>query len=222
MQLFFSARPGCFEAHTQRRNRNPLFPKERRRPSQEEVNAARKTDEQELARFYSDFRSMLAEIAELAPHVDSDVILGYKVKAEAFYETCAGFPGDHAVDKQGLERLHKLIMDKMVAGAENDPYARWQLEQGEEARLMHQRLMEFPLVAQLLRADSPVEADELVATLLSEEQDVIQAAMAIFTPEQREALVAGGEALLAGLADEFVNLPSLRLRLAAMREPLEL
>ena len=222
MQLFFSVRPGCFEAHVRRRNRNPLFPVERRTPSQDEVNEARKRDEAELSEFYTDFRAMLEEVAKLAPHVESDVILGYKEKIEAFHETCAGFPGDHAADKQGLERLHRLIMDKMVSGADNDPYAQWQLEQGEEARLMHNKLLEFPLVAHLLRPDSPVFREELVATLLSAEEDEVQAAMAMFDPEQREALVAEGEALLDQLQDAFINLPSVRLRLEAMRQPLEL
>jgi len=222
MELFFSARPACFEAHVRRRNRNPLFPVERRRPTQDDVNEARKRDEAELAGFYQDFRQMLAAIGKLPPHVDSDVILEYKVKTESLYETCAGFGGDHSADKKGLERLHQLIMTKMVSGAENDPYAQWQLEQGEEARMMHQRLLEFPLVAQLLRPDSPVVRDELVASLLSEDEDVIQAAMAMFKPEQRDALVTAAEALLSSLTDEFVNLPSLRLRLGAMQKPLEL
>ena len=222
MQLFFSARPGCFEAHVRRRNRNPLFPAERRAPTQDDVNAARKRDEAELSQFYTDFRAMLEEVVKLAPHVESDVILGFKEKIEAFYETCAGFPGDHATDKQALERLHRLIMDKMVGGAGNDPYAQWQLEQGEEARLMHQKLLEFPLVAHLLRPDSPVLGEELVATLLSSEEEAARAAMAMFDPQQRDALVAEGEALLARLQDAFINLPSLRLRLQAMQQPLEL
>jgi hypothetical protein len=222
MQLFFSARPGCFEAHVRRRNRNPLFPVERRSPSQDEVNEARKRDEAELAQFYSDFRAMLDEVGKLAPHVESDVILGYKEKIEAFYEACAGFSGDHAADKQGLERLHRLIMDKMVVGADNDPYAQWQLEQGEEARQMHQKLLEFPLVAHLLRPDSPVPREELVATLLSSDEDAVQAAMAMFDPEHRDALVAEADALLNQLQDAFINLPSVRLRLNAMQQPLKI
>lgn len=222
MQLFFSARPGCFESHVRRRNRNPLFPADRRTPSQDDVNEARKRDEAELKQFYTDFRAMLEEVGKLAPHVESDVILGYKEKIETFYEACAGFPGDHAADKQGLDRLHRLIMDKMVVGADNDPYAQWQLEQGEEARLMHQKLLEFPLVAHLLRPDSPVVREELVATLLSAEEEEIQAAMAMFDPEQREALIAEAEALLDQARDSFINLPSVRLRLQAMQNPLEL
>ena len=165
---------------------------------------------------------MLEQVSKLPPHVESEVMLGFKEKVEAFHETCSGFPGDHDGDKQGLERLHKLIMDKMLVGADNDPYAQWQLEQGEEARRMHRKLLEFPLVAHLLRPDSPIGREELVASLLCEEEDVIQAAMAMFDPEQRDALVAEGDALLAGLQDEFVNLPSLRLRLAAMKQAMEL
>jgi len=222
MQLFFSARPGCFEAHVRRRNRNPLFPAEQRTPSQDDVNEARKRDEADLSQFNTDFRAMLEAVGKLAPHVESDVILGYQQKIEAFYETCAGLPGDHAKDKQGLERLHRLIMAKIVGGADNDHYAQWQLEHSEQARQMHHKLLEFPLVAHLLRPDSPIVREELVATLLSSEEDDVQAAMAMFDPEQREALVAEGDALLAQLKDAFINLPSVRLRLQAMRQPLEL
>jgi hypothetical protein len=222
MQLFFSPRPGCFEAHVRRRNRNPLFPDARRLPTQDEVNDARKRDEQELNDFYDEFRAMLDEVGKLAPHVDSDVILGYKERIEQFYERCAGLSGDHANDKQGLERLHGLIMARMLEGVDdNDPYAAWQLEQGEEARKMHQKLLEYPLVAHLLRPDSPIIAEELVPSLLSEEEDAIQATMAMLDPDQREQLGADAEALLNQLAGEYRDRPSLRIRLEAMRHPME-
>ena len=222
MQLFFCPRPGCFEAHVRRRNRNPLFPEARRLPTQDEVNEARKRDEQELNDFYDEFRTMLDEVGKLAPHVDSDVILGYKERVEQFYERCAGLAGDHASDKQGLERLHGLIMARMLEGVDdNDPYAAWQLEQGEEARKMHQKLLEYPLVAHLLRPDSPIVAEELVPSLLSEEEETIQATMAMLDPDQREHLISDAEALLNRLAGEYLDLPSLRIRLEAMRQPME-
>jgi hypothetical protein len=124
-------------------------------------------------------------------------------------------------EKAGLERLHTLIRARMLEGAGDDPYARWQLEQGEEARKMHQKLLEYPLVAHLLRPDSPIVPEELVPSLLSEEEDAIQATMAMLDPDQREQLIADAEALLNRLAGEYLDLPSLRIRLEAMRKPME-
>ena len=222
MQLFFSVRPGCFESHLKRRNRNPLFAPDRRRPSQDEVNEARKRDEQELSEFNSGIRALLDEVGKLPPHVESDVMLGFKDRIEQSYERCAGLAGEHAAEKTGLDRLHALILARMLEGAGDDPYAHWQLDQGEEARRMHHKLLEFPLVAQLLRPDGPVSREELVPTLLSAEEEDIEAAMAMFEPDQRDELVAEAGDLINRLADGFVNLPSLRLRMEAMKRPLEL
>lgn len=222
MLLFFSPHPGCFEAHLRRRYRNPLFAEVLRHPTQDEVNEARKRDEQEVRDFDSEFRQMLEQVGTLSPHVDSDVILKYKEQVEQFYERAAGLTGDRSRTRQGLERLHKLILSKMVEGVDNDPYAALQLEQGEEARAMHWKLLEYPLVAQLLRPDSPIGADELVPTLLSEQEDAIEAAMAMFDPAQRDQLVTQAEALVKGLSNEFLNLPSLRLRIKAMGRAMEL
>lgn len=223
MSLFFSPSPGCFEGHLRRRYRNPLFAEGVRFPTQQQVNEARKRDEAESQAFERDFLQMLDAVGKLAPHVESDQILKYKEQVEAFYERAAGLTGDRRGHRQALARLHQLILDKMLEGVGDDPYAAWQLEQAEEARAMHWKLLDFPLVAHLLRPDSPIAPDELVPTLLSEDdEDAIGAAMAMLDPVHRQQLVADAEALVQGLGDDCLNLPSLRLRVQAMDRPMAL
>ncbi|CAK0750471.1 conserved hypothetical protein [Gammaproteobacteria bacterium] len=188
MTLLFSAQPGCREAHLERRYKNPLFPKEGRRVTQEELNRARQADEADCVAFQEDLRILLREVIELPAHVESDPVLKLKERIEFLYETCAGLPGELSREREGLERLNHLIMQRIMAGATDDPYACWQLKQEEIARNLHWCALRQPLVAHLLRPDSPISSEDLVPTLLSESEESISAVMTILDQEQQNLL----------------------------------
>ena len=77
-------------------------------------------------------------------------------------------------------------------------------------------LLEYPVVSHLLREDSPVGEEELVPTLLSEEEETIKVLMTLFDAQERDELrtTAHGlydSLLLTGDAPEY-----LRARIEAM------
>jgi hypothetical protein len=82
-----------------------------------------------------------------------------------------------------------------------DPMAERQLEEEDEARRLHLRLLEHPLVADLLDPDSPIGPDELAATLLTESDDALQAALELFDVDQLRLLCRDARGLLDGLAE---------------------
>lgn len=221
MAVFFSSRPGCFERHLQRRYHNPLFPEALRNPSQEEVNQARERDRGELEGFYRDLQVTLNEVGNLPPQVESQTVLGFKERLDRLYEVCAGLPGDHDQDKRGIRKVYDLIVARIREGAEHDPYAKFQLDQEQEAREMHRKLLEFPLLVHLLRPDTPIEADHLVPTLLSETDEAVQAVMALFSPDQQAELRASARQLLDRLEAAGQPQPAARVRLQAMETPLQ-
>lgn len=196
------ARPGRHERHLLRRRDNPLFPPDRRLVTSAELAAARAADVAEEASFTEHFAALLGRASTLSGQVDSTVILELKEEADRLYEQCRGLGGDHRAEEQGLERLLRVLMGAVRAGAGDDPLARDELAQEESARELHHRLLGEPLVADLLHPESPVRQDELVATLLSASREAWVAALGLFPPEQVQEILEGATRLLTGLAED--------------------
>lgn len=76
----------------------------------------------------------------------------------------------------------------MRSGIGSDAYAARQLEEEELAREAHFSLQELPLVAALTHADSPVAEDELVPSLLSEDDASLERCLMLFDDTQMASL----------------------------------
>ena len=215
MKVFFSDKPGAHERHLQRKYRNPLFVGHAD-VTQAAANDARKRDEEEVRQFQSDLHDVLQEAGGLPASVESDVLLALKEKLDMLYERSAGLAGDQRPARQSLQRLIGVMMKAIRHGAAQDPHALGELDQEDAARAMHHDLLETALIAHLLRPDSPIGEDELVPTLLSEDEAAVAAALALFEPAQRAELVARARDLLASVEADGVILPAARQRLRLM------
>ena len=216
MSLKFSEQPGAFERQLRRRHNNPLFPAAAAVVTADQMDAARRRDQEERRSFQAALRATLREALDMPPQVDSDVLLKLKERLDQLYDQCAGLPGDWDRDKQSLMRMIGVIMQAVWAGAGDDPRARSELEQEEHARTLHHEMLLQPLVAHLLRPDSPIGPDELVPTLLSETSDVVNTVFALFDPAQKQALCAQARAMLERLKPEGQPLPDAWQRLELM------
>ena len=204
----FLASPGCFERHIQRRYNNPLFAEYARALAEDDLYQARKQDEQDAQRFHQSFQSLLSEMVELPDKEDTEVILKQKGRIDELYTQCASLGGDHSREKEALNKLNEVLMTAIRSAAGNDPQAIEELSREQAAREIHLNLLEFPLVADLLRTDCPVAEDELVATLLSEEATTLGMIMTLFDQEQRQEL----QQLATELLDELELEEAERLR----------
>jgi len=79
-------------------------------------------------------------------------------------------------------------MRAVRGGIGNDAYAANQLEEETLAREAHFALQELPLVAALTHAESPVAADELIPSLLSEPDDSLSRSLVLFDEQQLATL----------------------------------
>src|SRR5690606_7819356 len=115
--------------------------------------------------FQGEFRALVQRAIELSPQEESEVILKLKEDLDRAYEQCCGLPGDNSETKAALRKLLDIVMRAVWRGAADDPAAQTNLREEEVARATHFELLEHPLVADLIRPDSPIEPDELAATV---------------------------------------------------------
>ncbi|MEN9848050.1 MAG: hypothetical protein RL368_790 [Pseudomonadota bacterium] len=220
MPLQFSAQLGCWERYLQRKYQNPLFLDQQRQITQRAVDEARARDEAERRQFYQSFQSLLEDVAQLHARVEAEVILRFKERVDTLYEQCAQLAGDLTQEKSGLRKLMALIMDSIWSVGIENPDLAAQLRQEEAAREAQYALLDYPFVAHLLRTESPVQDDEIVPFLLSEQEDVLRAAMSLFTKEQQSAFCDQARHLLLQLQDMGYTLPEAWIHLTMMEQPL--
>ncbi len=195
MRLLFSELPGRHERHLLRKQDNPLFPEAQRTLSQSELTEAQRLDHEELEAYIGDLRKLVGEAVALGPHEQSDVILELKERLDQAYETACRLADDQSPNKEAIRKLVAVIMRAVWKGAGNDTLAHQELEQEETARAAHYELLEIPLVADLLDPESPIQADELLAVLLSAEREAFEAAVTLFDPAQLRTLCEQGAEL---------------------------
>lgn len=210
-----SPRGGAHERHLKRRQDNPLFPPPIRKVDGTAVKEARRRDVDERTAFDKQFLRLLEESLRLKPNETSEKLLDLKGRLDQAYTLLASLGGEHEPYRQGLRRLTDTLVAAIRRAAGGDPTAVAELAQEQLAREQHYRLLEFPLVADLMRPDSPVASDELVATLLSVQADELEAALWLFDAEQLAAIYREASVLVeaVGTVQAQTNLAVLRVHL---------
>ena len=194
--LTFSESPGSRERHLIRKYDNPLFTQSLIKLTQTDIDTARQKDVDDYNAFLDDFNDLLQEVSLLSGQVDTEVILELKERIDRLYERCVSFGVDHEEYKKALQKLHQTIMSAIRQAAEVDSMALKEIEREQQVRDLHIELMEYKLVSDLLRADSPIQDNELVPTLLSEDAEAVQVVMSLFEPAQQQAIRNEAKALL--------------------------
>jgi hypothetical protein len=216
MTIQFSSFPGARERHLQRQYKNLLFPPERQEFDEQRVSGARYMDEQEVEQFLQKFHLLLDEISHMKENETSEILLDLKSRLDQSYELCSGLAGEHENEKQAIIKLCNVIMNSIRQSAKGDMEADINLKEEQLARNTHFQLLRFPLVADLLRPQSPIIQDELLPTLLSEsDNDAMMTAFQLFDKDQQESLCQQGEQLLARLQTQ--ELTQSRKRLSMMQ-----
>lgn len=188
-KLHFIAKPGYRERQLKRRANNLLFSESRQQVSQSQIDIGRQKDKEEVIEFITSLQSLLTEVGSFSGREETDTILAVKEKIEKLYEQCAGLEGDHSRERDGLLKLNDAIMKSIRTAAGDDPLAAEELNKEQEARELHLKLLDYPLVVDMLRTDSAIAADELLPTILSENDESIHVALSLFDPQQRQVLI---------------------------------
>jgi hypothetical protein len=202
MNPLFSDKPGRRERHLKRKFKNRLFTEDARRVDQAMVNQAREQDEQELLAFSEAYQQVLKTISELSGNVDSQIILDLKDRIDRLYEQVCGLGGNRSQERDGLTRLHRVISQAIREGASADPQALAKLDEEAQAHELHWRLLDQAIVADLLYPDSPINPDEMIPALLSQDADAFAEAVTIFDDAQRQVVLVHARKLLEGTEED--------------------
>ncbi len=188
MRKAVDQRPGVREAHLLRRQDNPLFPESARRVSNEALAEARLRDGAERDQFIQEFQSLVQRAVALQPNATSETILEIKEELDHSYQRACALPGDQSHIKDAIRKLVSVIMRAVRSGIGSDAYAARQLDEEELARQAHFELQELPLVAALTHPESPIGADELIPSLLSEDDASLERCLMLFDDTQLAAI----------------------------------
>jgi hypothetical protein len=215
-----AARPGPRERHLLRQLRHPgLFPQ--RQLDEAALIRARREDYAQAAEFMEQLRTLVVAASELKSHSDSEPVLALKGRLDHAYTVAAGLGGDQEATRLAIRRLVEVIMRAVWTGAGDDPQARRELEEEALAREHHYRLLDHPLVADLMLPQSPVAAGDLVPTLLTESTEAVEAALWLFEPAQMADMASEARTLLTACAERGAEMPDawVILRLLEGRVP---
>lgn len=216
-KLRFSAQPGAYERHLQRKAGNPLFSLADAHLMQAEIDQARARDQQDLQAFIEAFQEHIKQAAALGGSVDSDVVLKLREDLENLYVTGSSLAGDIQRFQQALLKLIQVCMQSIRAGAADDPQALKKLQDEEAARQVYFGLLNIPLVADLVRNDDLIQPQELVPSLLSEEIDTLPRILQLFDATQLDTLLQQVRDFVANLGEDVRTVSNAEAKLAAMQ-----
>ncbi len=180
---------------------NPLFDNANVAVSADAVAAAAKQDSDELKTFMTELRDLVREAVDLPPEVDTDTIVALKERLEKAYSRCVSLAGDQRAVLQALRHLIAQMVSALRQAATGDPVAQQHLDEEEIARQHFFALHDHVIVADLMRSDCAIRPEELAATLLSEEEIALDAALSLFTTEQLLGLSTQARGLVEELTE---------------------
>jgi hypothetical protein len=162
----WSANPGCFERHLQRREGNILFPPERRVVTRREIDEAQQMDRIEQEMFGEKVNSFIERITNSDKHVKTDSASSILQETQNLLEEAASIGGDIEVYIQLLENSEEKITNLLNKAVPNGADI---LKQAHSLSI----LKRSPYIAQATRKDSPIYKDEGIPALLSEDLKTI-------------------------------------------------
>lgn len=204
---------GMQERHLRRKDGNPLYAIPAPHYTNADYMQARRLDTEELNAFQSEMQEVIQLAIDLPSNAESDLVLSLRGKLDQLYTRCSGFGTSCGSHKQSIRKLIEVVMNAVWEASAGDPMARMELEQEEMARQQHFCLLEYPLISDLMRPDTPVSQDELIPTLLHADEDELEAVLWMFESEQLQNICEEAKSLLASrreqgypLAEAWVNL----------------
>ena len=195
--------PGGHERHCLRQiNHADLFDYHNGAPDDALAQAVAK-DVAIAKQFFKDFEAALARAVALKPNEDTKVVLALKAELDRLYTVSASLCGEQTNVQEGLTRLIALTLQSIKRAAGDDALADKELSEERDARSLHIKQLQTPLLADLLNSDLDGEGfipkDALIPTLLSSDKAVLADVVGLFDLTQVSDIICQSEAMLEAL-----------------------
>ena len=196
--------PGGYERHLLRRIHNAnLFAGvfEDALEKKDELLAVAIANDGAYANAFSEqFESILERAVLLKPSEETEVVLEVKAELDRLYTVTGSLCGQQKSIREALVKLIDLTMRSVRRAAGNDELAVKELQEEDEARRLHFKLLDSSLVADLLNSDLEsgtfIPAEELIPTLLCAEKSELADAIQLFDLQQTIEIIQQAEQLL--------------------------
>lgn len=187
-KLEWSSNPSAHEAHLIRRHNNPYFPEERRVVRQDKLDEAKRRDKEDCISCQQKFAELGTDIESLSSNVTTGDLLSLRERLDdlIYFSMGVGGPAKEIAVKADQLR-DGIIADLREAFSDNEET----LENIETADAFHRdntRKFYIPVLAQVLRKNSPVLKEETIPTILSADPLAISVFMESL-PDDTRALV---------------------------------
>jgi hypothetical protein len=164
----WSENPGAFEQHLMRRYKNPLFPKDRRKISQEEITSARERDNRDYEEVKSRLNDLLQDIVSLPDSIDFATTNDFLDRLQDLTLDAMGVGGQASDVALLAQELRNNFLATWKTTFVDHPNLKRLLEKAERFDQLYAQRFHTPFAAQILREDKSIPPSEVIPAILME------------------------------------------------------
>lgn len=204
--LEWSDNPGAYEAHFIRRHNNPYFPEPRRIVSKEELAEAKRMDDDDYMLCQQRFGELGKEIEALPSTFPVAEFHKLRERLDDLILFSMGVGGPAKEVASNADQIREALISDIRAAFSDDEETLENIEKADAYHKDNTRRFYIPVMAQILRKNSPILKEETIPTILSSDPLAISVFMEFMSDDIRaqvrvEALKMMQEALNDGYID---------------------
>lgn len=172
--LEWSNNPGAYEAQLIRRCGNPYFPKSLQTVSAEELEEAKKIDNDDFILAEQLFIQIAMDINKEQSMCTVRDLQSMRERLDDLFFFSRGVGGDAYAVAIKANKVREGVIEDIRAAFPNDEESLAAIDKADKMHKDQVRKFCIPVLAQLLRERSPIEKEDTIATILSEDPGVIR------------------------------------------------
>ena len=186
--LQWSNNPGAYESHLMRRHKNPYFPESRRSVSLEDLQEAKKKDEDDYILCQRRLEELGQKIEALPHTATSGDLMALRERIDDLIFFSLGVSGPATEIASKSDQLREAVISDLRSAFAGDDETLNNIEKADTYHKDNVRKFYIPVIAQMRRENSPILEEETIATVLSEDPSSIAIFMNCL-PEDSRALI---------------------------------